>query len=68
MMDVKKLVVDLKLQIPPSGIPRPLMDFMIRTGPKASNIKQEGVTDLIRLCNELGLVVTIVITQPGQNA
>lgn len=65
---MKKLVVELKLQIPPTGIPKPLMDFLIRTAPTAPNVKGEGLMNLIELCNELGLTVTVVITQPGQNA
>lgn len=68
MSEQKKLVVDLKLQIPQSGIPKPLMDFLKRTGPKAKNQDQEGIINLIYLCNDLGLTVTLVITQPGDNA
>jgi len=64
----RTLEIDLKLQITPSGIPRPLMDFLIRTAPGAPNEKREGVVDLIALCNTLGLKVTLVITQPGSNA
>lgn len=68
MGNPEKVFVDLKLQIPPTGIPRPLLEFLGRTSPKAPNEKQEGVIELIRLCNDLGLTVTLVITQPGHDA
>ena len=68
MSENKKLVISLKIQIDPNGIPRPLMDFLHRTAPNAENLKNEGILNLISLCNDIGLNVMIVITRPGGSA
>jgi len=67
-MSGQLLCVDLKIQLTPDGVPRPLMDWLKKNGPETPSGLREGVTELIALANSLGLKVTVMIEQPGANA
>lgn len=55
-------VIDLKIQIPGDRVPPLLMAVLLKGQGKWD------FTELVKAANDSGMIVTIVIAQPGSNA